>query len=260
MEAVAPNIYRITTPYKDIYTTVAVVITPRGAVLFDAASYREDVEEVILPALKALDISEGALKYIVLSHSHSDHAGGLPWLAEAFPKACILSRSPALQEKYGAAVRCPEDGEVLLETLRIVALPGHAADSLCLLDERTGTLLSGDSLQLYGIYGSGAWGANVGMPGEHLAAIERLRKLKIERILASHDYHPCGWLAEGADAVGKYLAACGEALYQILAFAKKYPELDGEALADAYNAHSGLPTVSGRVFKAVRAAAEAGKM
>lgn len=260
MIEIAKNIYRLTALYKDIYTTVTVVKTPLGAVLFDTASYREDVEDTILPALKELGIDGSVLKYIVLSHSHGDHAGGLQWVAEAFPNARILSRNPALRETYGDAVQYPEDGEMLLDTLQILAVPGHSLDSLCLLDTATGTLISGDSLQLYGIYGSGTWGANVGLPAEHLQAIEKLRKLEIQRILASHDYHPWGYLAEGREVVEKYLDACPEALYKILDAVKCNPEMDCEELAAAYNANSGLPTVNVRVFRAVREAAEAGKM
>lgn len=259
MEEIVKNIYRFTTAYKDIYTTVFIIKTPVGAVLFDTASYQEDAETTVLPALEELGIRGEELRYIVLSHSHKDHAGGLQWVAKAFPRACILSRNPGL-DACGNPIRCPEDGEVFLDTLRIVAVPGHSADSLCLLDTVTQTLISGDCLQLYGIYGSGEWGANVGLPAEHLRAVEKLRKLGIQRILASHDYHPYGYMAEGEEAVQAYLDACREALYSILECIRSCPEMDSEALAARYNAQSGLPTVSLRIFKAVRAAAEAGEM
>lgn len=259
MEEVAKNIYRIITPYKDIYTTVIIIKTPLGAVLFDTATYREDVENVILPALEKLDIHSDDLKYIVLSHSHGDHAGGLQWVAEAFPNARILSRNPALKEKYGDVFQYPEDGEVILDTLQILAVPGHSADSLCLLDTVTGTLISGDSLQLYGIYGSGAWGANVGLPVEHLEAIDKLRRLDIRRIVASHDYHPFGYLAEGRNAVRKYLDACPEALYRILDAIRSHPDMDSESLAAMYNGQSGLPTVNKRIFENLREASVLGR-
>jgi len=260
MEAVTQNIYRLTTLYKDIYTTVTIVKTPLGAVLFDTASYREDVEDTILPALKELGIDGSVLKYIVISHAHGDHAGGLQWVAEAYPDVCILSRSPDLKERFGSAVRCPEDGEVILDTLRIIAVPGHSADSLCLLDTVTGTLISGDSLQLYGIYGSGAWGANVGLPVEHLEAIDKLRRLDIRRIVASHDYHPFGYLAEGRNAVRKYLDACPEALYRILDAIRSHPDMDSESLAAMYNGQSGLPTVNKRIFENLREASVLGRI
>lgn len=260
MEEVAKNIYRVTTPYKDIYTTVIVIKTSLGAVLFDTATYREDVENVILPALDKLEIHGDDLKYIVLSHSHADHAGGLQWVAEAFPKALILSGNSAMKEKYGDVLRCPEDGQLILDTLQILSVPGHSADSLCLLETATKTLISGDSLQLYGIYGSGAWGANVGLPAEHLEAVEKLRKLEIHRIIASHDYHPYGYMAEGKEAVRKYLDACGEALYRMLDFIRSREETDAEDLAMIYNAQSGLPTVNPRIFKAIYTAADLGRM
>ena len=46
------NIYKINTPYKDIFTTVCTVKTPDGVLIFDAASYDEDVESYILPKHK----------------------------------------------------------------------------------------------------------------------------------------------------------------------------------------------------------------
>ena len=45
------SIFRITTPYKDIFTTVYVIKTEKGVLLFDAASYDCDADDAIIPAL-----------------------------------------------------------------------------------------------------------------------------------------------------------------------------------------------------------------
>lgn len=258
---VTPHIYRIVIPFEDIYTTVFVVKTPSTAVLFDTATYPEDVDNYILPALELLEITEQTLKYIILSHSHRDHAGGLKRLTEKYPDACVVSRNPELPESYEGVTFClPEDGEQLMPELTVYAVPGHSRDSLALLDNRTETLLTGDSLQLYGIYGSGQWGSNITLPVEHLKAVEKLRMLAVKRIVASHDYHPCGHLAEGA-AVEQYLDACAEALYKIKTTVLQNPEQeDMTDLAKKYNADSGLPVVSPRVFNAMRDAIDAGEI
>ena len=67
------NIYELTIPYKDIFTTVYIVRTARGALLFDTATYDSDVEEAIIPALCELGVGKGELKYIFISHNHGDH-------------------------------------------------------------------------------------------------------------------------------------------------------------------------------------------
>ena len=46
------DILRIKIPYKDIYTSVFLIRTPQGDVIFDTAATDEDVENYILPAIK----------------------------------------------------------------------------------------------------------------------------------------------------------------------------------------------------------------
>lgn len=253
---ITPDITRITVPYEDIYTTVCVIRTPEGAVLFDTASYDSDVPEYILPALDALGVQD--LKYIVISHNHGDHSGGLNKLAIHFPEAKIVSLHPSIAKQYGNRVLSPKDGEKLLNVLSVITIPGHAADAIALLDTRTGTLLSGDSLQVYGIYGSGKWGANIHLPVEHLVALKKLHTLPIKTILASHDYQPYGYLAQGEDAVAAYINGCKQALIDIKSFMCSHPDLDDIALESAYIAETGLPAVGSHVFAAMRTVADSG--
>lgn len=46
------DILRIKIPYKDIYTSVFLIRTPQGDVIFDTAATDEDVEKYILPIIK----------------------------------------------------------------------------------------------------------------------------------------------------------------------------------------------------------------
>jgi len=250
---IVPSVYRLVIPFEDIYTTVFIIKTPSGAVLLDTATYASDIDDFVLPALAELGISAGSLRYVVLSHSHRDHAGGLSRLTELFPEICIVSLSEELLAQFPASpVLCPKDGELLLDILQIIPIPGHAPDCLALYDLRTHTLLTGDSLQLFGIYGSGKWGANISNPAAHLAAVERLRAMNINTIIASHDYHPCGHTACGAEEISRYLDCCAEALDKIRRFILAFPESDDPALADRYNQAFSLPTVGSHVFAAVR--------
>lgn len=253
------HIHRLTIPYKDIYTTVYIIRTDAGALLFDTATYDSDVTNVILPALAEVGVTGDMLKYVFISHKHSDHAGGLAALTERFPEVCVVSRSPALQAAYEGRRFClPEDGEILMDVLQVVTIPGHTADSAALLDQRTQTLIVGDCLQLYGIYGSGNWGANISYPAEHAAAIGKLRGMDIQCVLSAHEYHPCGYRYDGKEAIGAALDACIEALIRIKERIAQHPELDDAQICAKYNEQTGLPTIGKHVVAALREAAARG--
>lgn len=250
------NIYRTTAPYKGIYTTLYAVKTPNGALLFDAASFDEDVDNYMVPFLNELGITADSLKYVFISHNHMDHAGALSPFMKRYPNAAIISRSPALKEKFAEYnVIMPEDGDSILDVLRVVTIPGHTMDSSAVYDTRTKNLICGDCLQLYGIFGAGEWGANIRFPAEHMRAIEKLRKMDIEHILTAHDYHPYGYSYVGKEAIEKALDACIAPLDEIKGMINANPELDDEAISKLYNNES-KPTLGKHVVTALRAMIE----
>lgn len=251
------NIHRITLPYKDIFTTVYTVKTDKGVLLFDAASYDTDLEQYIQPMLDELKITAEDLKYIFISHNHGDHAGGLRPIIERYPNAVILSRSAKLAETYADyKVESHEDGDTVLDVLQIVTIPGHTKDSAAILDKRTNTMISGDCLQLYGIFGSDDWASNINHPALHLEALAKLRTMDIENIYTAHDYHPYGFKHEGKAAVAKVLVACEEPLTLVKILIENNPELDNEAIRQKFNATGKIPTLRAKVVAEVRAMLE----
>lgn len=251
------NIHRITLPYKDIFTTIYTVKTDKGVLLFDAASYDTDLEQYIQPMLDELKITAEDLKYIFISHNHGDHAGGLRPIIERYPNAVILSRSAKLAETYADyKVESHEDGDTVLDVLQIVTIPGHTKDSAAILDKRTNTMISGDCLQLYGIFGSDDWASNINHPALHLEALAKLRTMDIENIYTAHDYHPYGFKHEGKAAVAKVLVACEEPLTLVKILIENNPELDNEAIRQKFNATGKIPTLRAKVVAEVRAMLE----
>ena len=245
---VVQNIFRIEIPFEDIYTTVFLVRTGGGWLLFDTATFPEDMDQYVFPALEQLGAQ---LKYVFISHNHRDHAGGLARVIEKFPGVTVVTGCEGIKEKFENVV-IAQDGAMVLDCLQAVAIPGHTPDSFGLLDTRTGTLLTGDCLQAYGIFGSGNWGANITFPAEHIAALEKIRGLNVQTIIASHDYHPCGFIARGTEEIDRYLSACSGALENIRNLAQMHPDLDDEAIAEIYNAPKNLPTLAAKVISAVR--------
>ena len=123
---------------------------------------------------------------------------------------------------------------------------------MALLDSRTMTLVSGDCLQLYGIFGSGAWGSNITLPLLHLQALEKLRAMPISRILAAHEYHPLGWHYDTPEKISAALDACRDSLFRIRGLIEQNPDLSDEALALLAGDGSSYPRIHPRVVDAIR--------
>lgn len=255
-EKITKNMYRITTPYKDIFTTVYLLIAEKGAILFDAASFDTDVDDVLVPALAELGITP---QYVFISHNHRDHAGGLARFTVCYPETTIVSRSPVLREKYeGHPFLFPEEGTMLLDTYRVVPIVGHTQDSAALLDTRTNTLITGDCLQLWGICGSEDWASNINFPTEHWQALNNLETMPIAAIYTAHDYYPLNYFAVGEEAVVRYITACREPLLRVKELILSNPEADDATVRALYNTTEGIPTIREAVVKAVRKSVSAG--
>lgn len=249
---ITKHITRIRVPFFDIFTTVFLVKTDKGNLLFDTATYDTDITEIVFPALSATGVAPDSLTHIFISHPHRDHAGGISAILSALPHVTVVAGSEVLLEKHpDMHLQVAKDGDVLLDTLVTVALPGHTADAIALLDTRTKTLLSGDCMQLYGIYGSGEWGANITLPAAHLAALDRLAEMDVSAIHPAHTYHPVGDAYTTKEDICRAISACREPLFLIRDMLKENPTLTDEELTARYN-ERGLPTLSKRVFAAVR--------
>lgn len=250
---IRPDIFRLTIPFEDIYTTVFFIRTAAGYLLFDTATYDSDIDRYILPAMEQLGITPDKLKYVCLSHSHRDHAGGLSRLMQICPAVCILSHSDSLRSSFSQyGTEDIQDNQTILQDLRLILIPGHASDCTAILDTRSNTLLTGDCLQVYGIYGSGNWGTNITMQSAHRQALQKLRSFPVNTIIASHDYHPYGYIAEGKATVEHYYAGCEEALDAVQKAVNDHPDMDDQAVAAWYKETTGLPRTGAHVFAAAR--------
>lgn len=201
--SIASGLYRIQVPFEAIYTTVYVAKYPTGVAIIDSGDMGSDIDDYVLPALIELGIHTKDVLYLLLTHDHGDHAGGIGRLAECFPAATVKASFP-LSIRHFAPLT---DGEILLDGLKVLFLPGHNAHSVGYFDVKTKTLLSGDCLQLSGV---DKYRGGVGEPELYGQSIEKLMNMDILRIAAAHEYDPYGALAEGKPAVERYLRYCLE--------------------------------------------------
>lgn len=237
----APDIYQLRVPFSGTWTGVVLV---RGAqnVLIDSAACASDVDHYIVPALKELGMSLADIHYLACTHCHGDHVGGHARIRELCPSilmACYTASQEKLADplKYSRLIRAAfpayspqapaslrgvtadallDEGEMLAGYLRLVTTPGHDTDAVCWLDERSGTLISGDSLQLNGTITQGI-ALVMDLPG-YLTTLKKLEQLPLRRIVAGHDYLPLGSLAEGSDAAVAYIAACASCMDEYAAY------------------------------------------
>ena len=170
------GIWRLEVPFFTVYTSVFLIDTPKGYILVDCATTDEDVDGYIIPAIKKRGISLSDIKKIVITHDHSDHAGGLSRLLYHIPKLEVI-----------------RDVRELAGGVSTYLLSGHTKGFIGVFDSRTGTLISGDGLQGAGIK---QYRTSLADKEGYFETIERIREdERIKNILFSHEYEP--WYKNG---------------------------------------------------------------
>ena len=184
------NIYRLKIPFESVYTSVFLVKCSEGAIIVDAATTDFDVDTYIVPALSELGVGIGELYGIVITHDHSDHAGGLKRILEKFPDLKVI-----------------KNGDITFADIDIYPLKGHTEDFVGVFDRRSKTLISGDGIQGAGIGRYRCMLANKAGYRQTLAKIEA--DPLVENLLFSHEYEP--WYKDhvfGREAVIECVNEC----------------------------------------------------
>jgi glyoxylase-like metal-dependent hydrolase (beta-lactamase superfamily II) len=177
MEQIAPGIRQLDTLIGgwDQLTAGFLVEGPQPALVETGARTSVDT---VRETLGAAGLGPHDLRWLVLTHIHLDHAGGIGDLAAAFPNATVVVHErgarhladptklidsaarvygPLLDSLYGRMVAVPQDRLVAAgdgyridvgngRVLTLIDSPGHAKHHHAVLDEHTGTLLVGDAV------------------------------------------------------------------------------------------------------------------
>ncbi len=138
-------------------------------------------------------------KYIILTHVHYDHTGGLRQImtdakilmhkADAKMVGTSASASYFFGEKsprFRIDVLLKNGDEIDLgsSTLNVIHTPGHTPGSICLYDSESKSLFSGDTVFSHG--GIGRTDLIGGSSKSLMESIERLVKLDVEVLYPGH--------------------------------------------------------------------------
>jgi glyoxylase-like metal-dependent hydrolase (beta-lactamase superfamily II) len=150
------------------------------------------------------------IEKIVLTHRHVDHSGGARRLAE-LTGAPVLAVDPQHRVGAGTALGPGDTVRAGGVEIRVIETPGHTDDSVSLLLEADGAVLTGDT-----VLGRGTTViASDGNLGDYLRSLDRLRALAddpgLRVLLPGHG----PLLSEPAQTLDYYIAHRAERLAEI---------------------------------------------
>lgn len=142
-----------------------------------------------------------ALEALLITHGHSDHAGGIEPIRKRWPGVRVLDAAALAGTTHVSA------GDA---TLRVVPTPGHAPDHLCFFDEASGDLYCGDLVRLGGTIVIPA--SKGGDLAQYLESLRLVRGLSPRRLLPGHG--PI--VTEPAQVIDEYIAHRAERERQVV--------------------------------------------
>ena len=220
-EEILPGTYLLKVPFGPVWTGIILV---KGEKNFLVDSSHLAPEPFLVPALSDLGMKPSDIDWILFTHVHGDHIGGLHALHEKYgvKTATLDSAADALRDPLKIAIRVRtrfpknsppppsnlkgvepdrllKEGELLEGRLRAIATPGHDDHCLVWFDEQTGTAFTGDSIQ-----GNGTVCQGIAFYRDLAAYRNTLAKLaneRIENMVCGHVYDGIGSVIRGREAV-----------------------------------------------------------
>ncbi|TQV90958.1 hypothetical protein V2A60_008418 [Cordyceps javanica] len=150
VEQVTPRVLRVLgqNPGKFTFqgTNTFVVGTAESRILIDTSGGEPEYILLLAQALKARNIR---VKYVLITHWHGDHCGGVADLIQMYPhlKDHIYKNDPEPGQQNIA------DGQVFRvegATVTAVHAPGHSKDHMCFRLEEESSMFTGDNILGHG--------------------------------------------------------------------------------------------------------------
>ena len=250
------GVYHLLCPFGNCWTGITLV-KGKYNYLVDCGGNADCIDTYLLPALSAISMTLDDIDYLLITHTHADHIGGVARIKELCPNiryvVCEESADKVRDPlKYNRAIRAvfPEhspapsanltgtepdviisDGDTVGGEMQFIFTPGHDTDSGCWFHLATRTLISGDSLQSNGTDVQGI-GLYMDLPS-YRRSLERLSLLNAENILTGHHFLPLGYAAYGSEQVNRYLRVCSSLVEEYDSFVRRGYDRGNDALTIA---------------------------
>lgn len=149
--------FPVKTPTKPpaTHTNCYLIYTSEELLIVDPGSPYEDEQNALALFVEELKETGRRIRNIILTHMHPDHVAGVNALQEHLRERVPVAAHRLTAEPLANSVRVDrllDDDEVITLSgspeisLRVMHTPGHARGHVCLFEEKTGTLLSGDNI------------------------------------------------------------------------------------------------------------------
>lgn len=175
-----------------------------GARIVMADREQRDIQAA---ARQAVPVAAEVLREWAVPTKQAEHllAGG--WIDHAFGRH--IAHTPDLLVSDGDLLPIPG------RSVRVVETPGHTSGSVCLIDDDSKLVFSGDTVlpRLYPGIGLGAPTTNP--VGEYLRALENLQQWDDYEVCPGHEYRFRG-LAERCTAISEHLLRRARQVYEVL--------------------------------------------
>ena len=135
--------------------------------------------------LKAAGLGWGAVRHVILTHQHQDHAGGLAEIAPLVGATLYAGEAdvPGISAP-GRQLTPVKDGDEVFG-LQMIGTPGHTLGHVSIFEPGTGVLVAGDALRNQNVL-EGSAPMYTADAAQAAASVKRLAGLDVRAILPGH--------------------------------------------------------------------------